>query len=202
MNKIILILKREYFTRVKKRSFLLTTILVPLVIIGFYAAILAIGMSDTSAKERIAVLDEANLLDSSTLKQNKGLEWVFFSKQTEKSLIEMYDTLGFDHFLFIPKQEDSLAEISSVLHSKAVASFSTLGEIEDNLSESNRLKKLKKMGLDPVAFNKAMSDVKLTKVIDSKDGAKDQVDNPGHSIQSFAWPEPARVIQFALTDAS
>jgi ABC-2 type transport system permease protein len=182
MNKIILILKREYFTRVKKRSFLLTTILVPLVIIGFYAAILAIGMSDTSAKERIAVLDEANLLDSSSLKQNKGLEWVFFSKQTEKSLIEMYDTLGFDHFLYIPKQEDSLAEISSVLHSKAVASFSTLGEIEDNLSESNRLKKLRKMGLDPVAFNKAMSDVKLTKVTDSKDGAKDQVAGVAYGV--------------------
>jgi len=184
MNKIILILKREYFTRVKKRSFLLTTILVPLVIIAFYAAILAIGMSDTSTNERIAVVDEANLLDtsSSSLNQNKGLEWVFFPNKTEKNLIRMYDSLGFDHFLFIPKQEDSLAEIASVLHSKSVASFSTLSQIEDNLSESNRMKKLRNMGLDPVSFEKAMSDVKLIKVIDGKDGAKDQAAGVAYGV--------------------
>ena len=63
MNKILLIIQREYLTRVRKRSFLLTTILVPLVIIGFYAAIIAVAMSDTSEEEQIAVIDDAKLFD-------------------------------------------------------------------------------------------------------------------------------------------
>jgi ABC-2 type transport system permease protein len=61
MNKIGLIIGREYFTRVKKKSFLVTTILVPLVIIGFYAAIIAITINGGSDKQSFAVIDEANL---------------------------------------------------------------------------------------------------------------------------------------------
>ena len=37
MNKILLIIKREYLSRVKKKSFLLVTFLVPLFLIGIYA---------------------------------------------------------------------------------------------------------------------------------------------------------------------
>ena len=61
MNKTGLIIQREYLTRVKKRSFLLTTILVPIIIIGFYAAIIAISVSGSSEQQKIAVIDEANL---------------------------------------------------------------------------------------------------------------------------------------------
>lgn len=182
MNKIILILKREFFTRVKKRSFLLTTILVPLVIIAFYGAILAISLSDTSTKERIAVLDEAQLLDRPSLEKNQGLEWVFFQNQDDTFLTKNYDSLGFDYFLYIPAQLDSTKEAEPVLHSKSAAALSTLSQIEDKLSENNRMKKLKHMGIDPARFEKAMTDVKLNTVIDSKDGTKDQVAGVAYGV--------------------
>ena len=63
MNKIWLIIQREYLTRVKKKSFLLTTILVPIVIIGFYAAIIAVAVSDSTDKEKIGIIDQGNLFD-------------------------------------------------------------------------------------------------------------------------------------------
>jgi len=182
MNKIILILKREYFTRVKKKSFLLTTILVPLVIIAFYAAIIAISLSDSSQKERIAVLDNAQLLDTSSLNGSKQMEWVFFRNLDESFLTKSYDSMGFDHFLFIAEQKDSTSETVTILHSKSAAAFSTLREVEDIVSESNKLKKLKSMGLDPAKFEKAMSDVKLTTVIDSKEGTKDQVAGVAYGV--------------------
>ena len=37
MDKILLILKREYISRVKKKSFLLATFLMPILIGGLYA---------------------------------------------------------------------------------------------------------------------------------------------------------------------
>ena len=40
MNKIFLILKREFLTRIKKKSFLVMTILSPLLIVLFYAIII------------------------------------------------------------------------------------------------------------------------------------------------------------------
>ena len=48
MNKIGLIIKREYSTRVKKKSFLLLTILGPILMAGFLAAAVFLGMKDES----------------------------------------------------------------------------------------------------------------------------------------------------------
>src|SRR3954470_896619 len=104
MNKIGLIIGREYFTRVKKKSFLLTTILVPLVIIGFYAAIIAITVKGSSDKQTIAVLDETNLfngkVDADTVK-NKTIEFKFITNETEKDFVKKYKAQGYDAFLYV-----------------------------------------------------------------------------------------------------
>ena len=75
MNKIALIISREYLTRVKKKSFLVTTILVPIIIIGFYAAIIAISVSDSDDKQKIAILDEASLFNGAMPKKNAGIQF-------------------------------------------------------------------------------------------------------------------------------
>ena len=67
-NKIFLIIGREYFTRVKKKSFLLTTILIPIVIMAFYIGIIAIAVSDSGSKninglDQIAIIDKAGLFN-------------------------------------------------------------------------------------------------------------------------------------------
>jgi len=70
MNKIGLVIQREYLTRVKKKSFLITTILVPLIIFGFYAAIIAVSISDSSESAKVAVIDDAGLFKSPGQKDN------------------------------------------------------------------------------------------------------------------------------------
>ncbi|MEN8810615.1 MAG: hypothetical protein ABF272_04395 [Flavobacteriales bacterium] len=44
MNKTSLIIKREYLTRVKKKSFILMTVLGPVLFAGFFAAIVLLEM--------------------------------------------------------------------------------------------------------------------------------------------------------------
>ena len=87
MNKTWLIVQREYFSRVRKKSFLLTTILVPLVIIGFYAAIIAISVSDDSETLKVAVLDEANLFNNNIQKsKNDAVAYDLVQSETEQGL--------------------------------------------------------------------------------------------------------------------
>src|SRR6266496_1926531 len=62
MNKILLVSKREFLTRVQKKTFLLTTILLPLIIFGFYALIIYFSVSSGSTLN-IAVADNANIFD-------------------------------------------------------------------------------------------------------------------------------------------
>ena len=90
MNKIGLIISREYFTRVKKKSFFLTTILVPIIIIGFYAAIIAIAVQGGTDKQNVAVIDETNLLDGKTPEPEKSISLKFIQNETEASFIKKY----------------------------------------------------------------------------------------------------------------
>ena len=63
MSKVGLIIGREYFTRVKKKSFLITTILVPLLIMAFYAIIIIVAIKggNSSDSGKLAIIDEAGL---------------------------------------------------------------------------------------------------------------------------------------------
>ena len=75
MNKTLLIIQREYLTRVKNKRFILTTILMPLLIVGFIAVstILAIKGKDS---HKIAVVDD-NGFFKGTIKNSKQLVFEF-----------------------------------------------------------------------------------------------------------------------------
>src|SRR5690554_4602034 len=64
MNKILLIIKREYLSRVKKKSFLLVTFLVPLFLIGIYAlTIYLTAKSFENNQATVYVIDQSGLFE-------------------------------------------------------------------------------------------------------------------------------------------
>lgn len=63
MNKIFIIIQREYLSRVKKRSFLILTFLTPILIAGIYAFMIWMMLKDDTEKRTIAVLNQSELID-------------------------------------------------------------------------------------------------------------------------------------------
>ncbi len=61
-SKILLVLKREYLTRAKSKSFILSTVLTPLVLIAFGALMFWIVSSDTETQKSVGVYDTTGLL--------------------------------------------------------------------------------------------------------------------------------------------
>lgn len=59
MNKIALIAKREYLQRVKTKSFILSTLLMPLLMIGLTLTPMFLMRVQTGEQKRIAVVDES-----------------------------------------------------------------------------------------------------------------------------------------------
>ncbi len=60
MHKVFLIIKREYLVNVKKKSFLVMTLLAPFLMVLFFAVILYIGQVNNTEK-KVAVIDESGL---------------------------------------------------------------------------------------------------------------------------------------------
>ncbi|MBK6341303.1 MAG: hypothetical protein IPF41_01610 [Flavobacteriales bacterium] len=80
MNKIRLIIWREFITRVRKPSFLIMTILGPLLIAGAVLAMAWVGMQEAT-DYKVLVVDQEGLI-SRRLEDNKALRLTFFLEGT------------------------------------------------------------------------------------------------------------------------
>ena len=63
MDKIFIIFEREYLSRVKKKSFILSTLLTPLIFPIFIAIAVFLLGSDDEDKRIISLLDGKNLIE-------------------------------------------------------------------------------------------------------------------------------------------
>ncbi len=61
-KKILLVLKREYITRARSKSFILSTILTPLVLIAFGALMVWIVSGDTDTEKVVGLVDNTEIL--------------------------------------------------------------------------------------------------------------------------------------------
>lgn len=102
MNKLWIIIKREYLTRVQKRSFILATLLTPLAFALFFVVVGFIFSVESDERYRVAVLDEAGIYKESGLADEKNLQFVF-EKRSLKELRENFYDLDYDGILLIPE---------------------------------------------------------------------------------------------------
>jgi ABC-2 type transport system permease protein len=102
MNKILLILKREYLTRVKKRSFLLTTILFPVLYMALIFGTTYLGSS--TQKLNIALLDQSGYFTDSALYRLNAMDSsTLFTPVTDTSIKSKYKEAGYDGYIIIPQ---------------------------------------------------------------------------------------------------
>jgi ABC-2 type transport system permease protein len=133
MHKVWLIIKREYLTRVKNKTFILSTILLPLFFIGFIAASTYLSINGEDA-HTIAVNDQAGIFKTS-FKNDKNIKYEFPANVTAENFKEK----GYTAFLNIPTTFDSPKD-SITLTSDKTLGFSTEDKIKDqiNLAIKNR----------------------------------------------------------------
>ena len=184
MNKIGLIISREYFTRVKKKSFLITTILVPLIIVGFYAGIIAVMVNGGGDKQSIAVIDQGNLFNGKIETKNKEISFKFIQNETETGFIKKYKDQGYNAFLYIPPFSIENPE-KFVLHSQSSASLGTTGSLEHIINKAIEDKRLIAQGIDPKKYETIAADISLGNTIDTKDGGKQGMAGVAYAV-SFA----------------
>src|SRR5262245_60094725 len=96
MNKIWLVIKREYLTRVRNKTFLLSTILLPLVIVLFIAGSIFFAANSMDGKKRIAVQDNKGELAKFLKSDTSKMEFVFNAGVDTSN----FDEKGFDGLLY------------------------------------------------------------------------------------------------------
>ncbi len=101
MNKTWIILKREYLTRVTKKSFLVTTLLVPLFFAGLMIIPSWLATRDDKQERVIAVFDESTLFLGQFGKEGYT-KYHFIEKQQYEKLKDNLTDSSFYALLYIP----------------------------------------------------------------------------------------------------
>jgi ABC-2 type transport system permease protein len=166
MNKVLLIIQREYFARVKKKSFIVMTFLVPALILAMYAIIgLLVANSDDLNKERVVnVIDESGLFttrfhNQRNIKFNKSPRNIADAKADLKKNDESF-------LLIIPKEYTQKGAVQ--IYSEKKPNFTVVDEIEDQMNEVSNGSNLVKAGIDTAKLHgiKSNIDIKARQITD------------------------------------
>jgi ABC-2 type transport system permease protein len=85
MSKILTITKREFLSRVQKKTFLLTTILLPVIIFAIYGGIIFFSIKSED-NFRIAITDKANVFGGKIESKNDDIIFSFLPNENEANL--------------------------------------------------------------------------------------------------------------------
>lgn len=165
MNKILLVASREFLSRVQKKTFLLTTIGVPLLIAAFYAAMIFFQIKSTD-HFNIAVLDEANLLGGKIESKKSEISFSFVQSDTA-TLKKKLDDHSYDAFIYIPATFQLTRGDSVELRSSKTLGLLTRETIENTVGKVLEEKRLLQLNVskaqidsiqrqkDPIKFTSA-----------------------------------------------
>ena len=98
MNKIWLIIKREYLTRVKNRTFILSTFLTPLFFAALIGIIVFITIKNTD-KEKVAIIDNSGVF-TKEVDSIKSIQLILNPVPTADTTT--YEKKGFSAILYAP----------------------------------------------------------------------------------------------------
>lgn len=147
MNKIFIIIKREYLSRVKKRSFLILTFLTPVLIAGIYAFMIWMMLKDDTERRTIAVINESQLIEPVKSKEFTTFEYLNnTSFEDAKSQIEEKEYYA---ILVIPENilDSKMAELFSYKQVTIEVKSETSSQIRDHIEQIKRSKIIAQTGM-------------------------------------------------------
>lgn len=111
MNKIFIIIGREFSTRVKKKSFLITTIVVPVLFAVFYAFLMWIMLKEDTQERMIAVVNESAI--ESPLKKINNTKFIYTDgKVSQEESADYLQKNGYYAILWIPADVMEKADVT------------------------------------------------------------------------------------------
>lgn len=207
MSKIFLIIQREFLSRVQKKSFLLTTILVPLIFPAIFGVIFYfIDREEKSGEIRtVLVLDETNDFD---LKSDDTFSYTEVTGDLElaKTAYEESDAYG---LLYIPTY--SLDDPDGfAFYARSATSLSIKSKINNRVEDMIRERKMVEYAVDQEVLDKLRTNVNVTTYDVSEGQEKESNQNlsfgigyiTGFLIYIFMFAYGGQVMQGVIEEKS
>ena len=173
-SKVWIVAKREYLTRVQKKSFILVTLLTPITIAVFIFFMGWMMNAGSKSDQRVVIKDETGIIQQMAA-EDKSFPYEFSDRNVQK-LKEDYSSQGYDLLVYIPALRDSSTmSISASYYSREKPSLSLLESIESHLADQVETFRMRRSNIDQHLLDSFKARVNL------ENGAMDP-NNPGGSV--------------------
>ena len=165
MNKLGIIIKREYLTRVKNKSFLIITFLGPIFFVALMIApaLLALNSDKMESKKAIAVLDETGWFDQKFDNTETNTFVYYEENENLDSLKKLVFEDIYDAILYIPGTSLNVP-VNAKLYSDKQISMTLSSYIENTMKKEVEHKKLLASGIDPDIVKSANTNINVTNI--------------------------------------
>jgi ABC-2 type transport system permease protein len=163
MNKIFIIIQREYLSRVMNKRFLLTTILTPIIMVGFFAGATFLSISGKD-EHKIAVIDN-NGFFKGNLQDAKDIHFEFPENVDTSNYIKK----GYTDIIIIPKFEGT-QKTDYIIRSKKRIGLGTEDKISDRIDAAIEDKLLQDAGINRGSLDSIRSKSKFAELKSLEEG--------------------------------
>jgi len=155
MKKIPLIIKREYLTRVRKRSFLVMTFLTPLLLAGVWIIPMWLATMKDDKEKTLAVIDYTGLYENK-IEDAKLIKFQFIPQNEELELRSNFKTS--DYYAFLIISEDLMKNPGAIkLYSETTITMDVKDHVTRSLKEYLKEEKLRSYNIEN--FNEIMAEI-------------------------------------------
>jgi ABC-2 type transport system permease protein len=141
MNKISVIIKREYITRVRKKSFIIMTILAPILMAAIITVPTLLMMNQSGDYKKIAVVEDNSTLFKGVIKNTKDAEFVYLENTKVEDLKKTFEKAGYYGILYLSPELVNTPNAAYII-SKKQPPIGLLTHIEGSLKKEIERQKL------------------------------------------------------------
>src|SRR5690554_1651646 len=172
MNKILLIIQREYLSRVKNKSFILLTFLVPLLLIGVWALIFFLSKNSFESNQATVHVVDASGVFADKLENSRQITYVMTDRPLDEEKAALANAEGKKQFLLVIPAELSQRNTVELLSSEK-AGLNVQNALERQLEEILRNHQLEESGIDIAALETIKPQISIAAKELTADGEKD-----------------------------
>jgi len=141
MSKISVIIEREYITRVRKKSFIIMTILAPVLLALFIVVPSLIMMNQDTEMKKIAVVEDGTDLFKNAIPNIKNTEFVYLGNVKLEEIKNNFEQAGYYGILYISPEVIHVPEAVQLI-SRKQPPILLLEHIENSLEKEIERQKL------------------------------------------------------------
>jgi ABC-2 type transport system permease protein len=166
MNKISVIIKREYLTRVRKKSFIIMTLLTPLLMAALFVVPALVMTNQDKEFKKIAVIEDSPVpMFRNVIADTKDAEFVYLTDVKFDDLKTTFEKAGYYGILFISSEIIKTPNAIQLI-SKKQPPIGLLDHIESSLEKDIERKLLLSYNIDNL--DQILKDVRRKVTIQTK----------------------------------